>query len=94
MVIVMSPTRWLPPLFIGEVFWTPLRSIQMHSSWMPTTVGVVAFAMATASPIWSKCPCVQSIRSSWPIVFSDSGNSDYRPPRDRSAGSCPQRWLP
>src|SRR6266481_5024799 len=66
-VTLTSPTCCDPPLFIGNVFLTPLDSSQLHVSKMATTSGANFFARGTASWMWSKCPCVMQIVSTFLI---------------------------
>src|SRR3984885_8397022 len=74
MVTLMSPTVCVPPLFLPEVCLTPFFSSHPHSSTMPTTFGLCCLAMATASPMWSPWPCVQSMTSTFLIALCDSGH--------------------
>src|SRR5260370_17219344 len=71
----MSPTCCVPPLFIAEVCFTPFLSSHAQSSGMPTTLGLCFFAISTASPMWSPCPCVHSRTSTAFTSFSLAGQT-------------------
>ena len=62
MVIFAPATSCVPPLFIGEICLAPFFSSQVHSSKMPTTMGLCFFASLTASAMcfstsrpWARC---------------------------------------
>ena len=67
MVIVTRPNEQSapPPGLIGTVLSgsTPLRCSQLHTSKLATTHAPVRVAIATASAMWSKWPCVISSQS-------------------------------
>src|SRR3954469_21273289 len=57
---VKPPQSTVPPWLPELTFSTPWLPAQSPTSAEPTSIAPLALQIATASPVWSLCPCVTS----------------------------------